>query len=101
MEEALEELKHNKHNLQIENTELKMLLHEEKDEKQSFLRQLQAKDKALEKMQRDPCEVKSSSPSSSMFLEDDFAIFENHTFVIFCLIYLCSHVDGILMCRHV
>ena len=32
-EEALEELKHNKQNLQIENVELKMLLHEEKEEK--------------------------------------------------------------------
>ena len=35
--EALEELKHNKQNLQTENVELKMLLHEEKEEKQSFL----------------------------------------------------------------
>ena len=37
-EEALEELKHNKHNLQIVNVELKMRLHEEKEEKQSLLR---------------------------------------------------------------
>ena len=35
-EEALEELKHNNQNLQTENIELKMLLHEEKEEKQSF-----------------------------------------------------------------
>lgn len=78
-EKALEELKHNKQNLQTENAELKMLLHEEKEEKQSLLQQLQAKDEALEKLQRDPCEVKSSSPNSCMFHDDDFAIFENHT----------------------
>ena len=36
-EEVMEELKQNKHNLQIENDELKMRLHEEKEEKQSLL----------------------------------------------------------------
>ena len=36
-EEAMEELKKNKNNLQTENDELKMHLHEEKGEKQSFL----------------------------------------------------------------
>ncbi len=36
-ENALEELKLNKHNLQIENDDLKMLIHEEKEEKRSFL----------------------------------------------------------------
>jgi len=50
MEEALEALKHNKQNLQTKNVELKMLLHEEKEEKQSLLQQLQAKDKPLEKL---------------------------------------------------
>lgn len=79
MKEALEDLNHNKQNLQIENIELNMLLHEEKEEEQSLLQQLQAKDEALEKLQRDPCEVKSNSPSSCMFSNDDFAIFENHT----------------------
>ena len=75
----MEELKQNKHDIQIENDELKMRLHEEKEEKQSLLWQLQAKEEALEKLQRDPCELKSSSPSSCMFPEDDFAVFENHT----------------------
>lgn len=50
MKEALEELKHNRQNLQTENTELKMFLHEEKKEKKSLLRQLQEKDQALEKL---------------------------------------------------
>ena len=36
-EEALEELKHNNQNLQIEKIELNMLLHEEKEEKHSLL----------------------------------------------------------------
>ena len=36
-EEALEELKHKNQNLQTENTELNMRLHEEKEEKHSFL----------------------------------------------------------------
>ena len=36
-EEALEELKHNNQNLQTENDELNMLLHEEKEEKLSLL----------------------------------------------------------------
>ena len=44
-----------------------------------MLRQLQAKDEALEKLQHDPCEVKISSPNSCMCHDDDFAIFENHT----------------------
>ncbi len=79
MEEALEELKHNKHHIQIENTELRMRLHEEKEEKHSLLRQLQAKDEALEKLQRDPCEVKISSLNSCMWPDDDFAVFENNT----------------------
>lgn len=39
-EEALEEMKHNKHNLRTKNVELKTLLHEEKEEKNSFLKQL-------------------------------------------------------------
>ena len=65
-EEALEEIKHNKHNLQIENTELKMRLHEEKEEKHSCL-------------QRDPCEVKSNYLNSCMCPDDDFVVFENHT----------------------
>ena len=56
-----------------------MLLHEEKEEKQSLLQQLQAKDEALEKLQRDPCQVKSSSLNSCMFPDDDFVVFENHT----------------------
>ena len=56
-----------------------MLLHEEKEEKHILLQQLQAKDEALEKLQRDPCEVKSSSLSSCMFPGDDFTVFENHT----------------------
>ena len=56
-----------------------MHLHEEKEEKHSLLQQLQVKDEALEKLQHDPCEVKSSSPSSCMFPDDDFANFENHT----------------------
>jgi len=77
--EALEELKHNNQNLQTENVELKMCLHEEKEEKQILLQQLQAKDEALEKLQRDPCEVKSSSPNSCIFPDDDFSVFENHT----------------------
>ena len=75
----MEELKQNKHNLQTENAELKMHLHEEKEEKQIFLQQLQAKDEALETLQRDSCEGKSSSPSSCMFLDNDFAVFKNHT----------------------
>ena len=33
----------------------------------------------MEKLQRDPCEVKISSPSSYMFPDNDFAVFENHT----------------------
>ena len=56
-----------------------MRLHEEKEEKQSLLRQLQAKDEALEKLQCDPCEVKSNSPTSCMCRDDDFVVFENHT----------------------
>ena len=52
-EEALEELKHNKHSLQTKNVELKMHLQEDKEEKHSLLWQLQAKDEALEKLQRD------------------------------------------------
>jgi len=48
MEETLDELKHNNQNLQIENTRLKMLLHEEKEENNSLLQQLQDKDEALE-----------------------------------------------------
>ena len=36
-EEALEELKHNKQNLQIENVELKMRIQEEKEGKHSLL----------------------------------------------------------------
>lgn len=36
-EKAMKELKQNKHNLQTENNELKMRLHEEKEEKQSLL----------------------------------------------------------------
>ena len=36
-EEALEELKHNNQNIQKENVELKMLLHEEKEEKHILL----------------------------------------------------------------
>ena len=79
IEEALEELKQNKHNLQTENAELKMLLHEEKEEKQIFLQQLHAKDEALEKLRRGPCEVKSSFPYPCMFPDDDFVVFENHT----------------------
>ena len=59
-EETLEELKHNNQNLQTDNTDLNMHLHEEKEEKHSLLLQLQAKDEALEKLQRGPCEVKSS-----------------------------------------
>lgn len=39
-EEALEELKHNNTNVQVDNVELKMLLQEEKGEKHSFLWQL-------------------------------------------------------------
>ena len=78
-EEALEELKHNNQNLQTKIAELKMLLHEEKEEKQSFLRQLQEKDEALEKLQHDPCEVKCNSLNSCMFRDDDFTVFENHT----------------------
>jgi len=79
IEEAMEELKKIKHNLHTKNIELKMHLHEEKEEKHSLLQQLQVKDEALEKLQHDPCEVKSSSPSSCMFPDDDFANFENHT----------------------
>lgn len=75
----MEELKKNKHNLQIENDELKMCLHEEKEEKKRLLLQMQAKDEALEMLQRDPCEVKGSFPSSCMFLDDDFIGFENHS----------------------
>jgi len=78
-EEALEELKHNNQNLQTENVELKMCLHEEKEEKQSLLRQLQGKDETLEKLQHDPCEVKINSLNSCMFPDDDFVFFENHT----------------------
>ena len=48
--EAQEELKHNNQNLQTKNVELKMLRQEEKEEKHSFLRQLKAKDEALEKL---------------------------------------------------
>lgn len=36
-EDVMEELKQNKHNLQIENYELNMHVHEEKEEKQSLL----------------------------------------------------------------
>ena len=75
----MEELKQNKHNLKTENVELKMHLHEEKEEKHSFLRQPQVNDEALEKLQRDPCEVKLSSPNSCKFPDDDFAIFKYHT----------------------
>jgi len=56
-----------------------MHLHEEKEEKQSLLQQLQAKDEALEELQRHPCEVKSNTLNSCMCPDDDFAIFENHT----------------------
>jgi len=56
-----------------------MLLQEEKEEEHRLLRQLQAKDEALERLQRDPCEVKSSSLNSCMCPNDDFAIFENHS----------------------
>ena len=49
-EEAMEELKHNKHNLQIKNIELKMRLQEEREEKHSLLWQLQEKDEALENL---------------------------------------------------
>ena len=56
-----------------------MRLHEEKEEKQSLLRQLQAKDKVLERLQHNPYAVKGSSPSSCVFLDDDFTVFENHT----------------------
>ena len=79
MEEALEELKHNKQNLQTENIEVKMCLHGEKEEKHSLLQPLQAKDEALEKLQHDPCEVKCNSLNSCMFPNDDFVVFENHT----------------------
>jgi len=78
-EEALEVQEHNNQNPQTKNVELKILLHEEKEEKHSLLRQLQAKDEALEKLQHDPCEVKSSSLNSCVSPDDDFAIFENHT----------------------
>lgn len=37
LKEAMEELKQKKRNLQTENDELKMHLHEEKEEKQGFL----------------------------------------------------------------
>ena len=76
--DAMEELKKNKQNLQ-ENDELKKRLHEEKEEKKNLLRQLQAKDEALEKPQHNPSEVKSSSPYSCMFPDDDFVFFLNHT----------------------
>ncbi len=56
-----------------------MLLQEEKEEKHSFLRQLQAKEEALEKLHCDSCEVKRNSPSSCMCRDDDFVVFENHT----------------------
>jgi len=49
-EEALEELKQRKQRIQIDNTELKMFLHEENEEKQSLLQQLQAKYEALENL---------------------------------------------------
>lgn len=79
MEEALEKLKHNNHSVQEDNVELKMLLQEDKEEKHSLLRQLQDKDEVLETLHCDPCEVKSNSPSSCMFPNDDFVVFVNHT----------------------
>ena len=33
----------------------------------------------MEKLQRDPCEVKSNSMNSCMCPDDDFIVFENHT----------------------
>jgi len=56
-----------------------MRLHEEKEEKRGFLRQLQENNEALEKLQCDPSEVKCNSPNSCMCLDDDFVVFENHT----------------------
>lgn len=56
-----------------------MILQEEEEEKYNFLRQLEAKDKALENMHLDPYEVKSNSLASCMFPYNDFIVFENHT----------------------
>ena len=47
----MKELKQDKHNLKTENDELKMCLHEEKEEKNILLLQQQAKDEAFEKLQ--------------------------------------------------
>jgi len=43
----MEELKQNKHNLQTENAELKMHLHEEKEEKQIFSTTVASKGRGL------------------------------------------------------
>jgi len=56
-----------------------MLLHEEEEEKHSLLCEQQAKDEALETLQHDLGEVKSSSLNSCMCPDDDFVDFENHT----------------------
>lgn len=74
MEEALEELKKNNQSLQTNNVELKMYIHEEKEEKHNLLLQLQVEDEALENLQRDPCEVKSISLNSCMCPNDDFTV---------------------------
>jgi len=73
--EALEELKCNNQSIQAELAELRRLLQEEKEEKQRLLCQLQAKDKALEKLQRDPCEVKINSSTLCIVPNDAFIIF--------------------------
>lgn len=44
-----------------------------------FLRQLQAKDEALEKLQCNPHEVKCNSSTPCIFLNNDFTTFEEHT----------------------
>lgn len=44
-----------------------------------LLCQLLAKDEALEKLQRDPREVKRNSSTSYIFPDIDFTVFENHT----------------------
>lgn len=77
--EALEELKHSDHSLQVEIVGLRRLLQKEEDEKHRLLCQLQAKDEVVEQLQCDSREVKSYSPATFMFPNDDFAAFENHT----------------------
>lgn len=59
--------------------ELRRLLQEAREENKILLRQLQAKDAALEKLQHSHLEVKSDSPISYDFHDDEFAAFEKHT----------------------